>query len=162
MNRTTTFRLSILLALGLSVGACSSISTVATRGNVADSDRVAEIKVGQSRMEDVSGLLGTPSQVGTFDQTVWYYIGQKTEKTAFLEPEVIDRRIVIVRFDPKGVVTNVKTFNGTDAGEAIDYVDRSTPTSGRELTFLEQLLGNVGRFATTKKGATGVMRNPGM
>lgn len=159
MTRTIVFRLSVLLALGF-VTACAPV--VATRGNIADPDRVAQIKKGQSRMEDVSGLLGSPSQIGTFDNTVWYYIGQRTESTAFFEPEVVERRIVSVQFDDKGVVTDVKTVDGTDKGEEIEFVDRSTPTRGREMTFFEQLMGDVGRFGTANKGTTGVLRAPGL
>jgi outer membrane protein assembly factor BamE (lipoprotein component of BamABCDE complex) len=159
MNRTIVSRLSVLLALGFAA-ACSPV--VATRGNIVDTDRVAQIKVGQSRMEDVSGLLGSPSQVGTFDDTVWYYIGQRTERTAFLEPEVVDRRVVVVHFDSKGVVSDVKAVDGMDTAQEVEIVDRSTPTRGREMTFFEQLLGNVGRFSTKQSGGTNVLRTPGM
>lgn len=156
MNRTMLFRLSAL-ALFASLGACS---TTAVRGNITDPEVVAQIKVGRSRMEDVSGLLGTPSQVGTFDDKVWYYIGQKTERIAFLAPEVTERRIVVVMFDDKGLVTAVRTSDDPNAGSDVETVERKTPTSGRELTFMEQLLGNVGRFSS-KKNSTGVTRLPG-
>ncbi len=130
------------LLLGLSVTACSPV--VATRGNLADPERVAEIKQGSSRMEDVAAILGSPTAVGTFDQTVWYYIGQRTEKTAFFDPEVVERRVVVVRFDPAGTVAELKVLTEAD-GQEIEIVDRATPTAGREMTVLEQLLGNIGR-----------------
>jgi len=155
MNRTILSRLSAL-ALFASLGACS---TTAIRGNITDPDAVAQIKVGQTRAEDVSGLLGTPSQVGTFDDKVWYYIGQKTERFAFLAPEVTERRIVVVVFDDKGVVTAVRTSDDPNIGTDVETVDRKTPTTGRELTFMEQLLGNVGRFSS-KKSTTGMTRSP--
>lgn len=147
--------LSALTALGLLAlagTACAPI--VATRGNMADPERLAEIKPGSSRQEDVAGLLGTPSHVGTFDHSVWYYIGQKTEKTAFFQPEVVERRVVVVQFDPQGVVINLKTLDASQ-GQEVEMVDRATPTSGRELGFLEQLIGNVGRFGTKSGGMTG-------
>ena len=41
-------------------------------------------------------------------------------------------------------------------------VDRKTPTSGKELTVMDQLLGNVGRFSTPKQGVPGTVgRGPG-
>lgn len=147
--------LSALTALGLLAlagTACTPI--VATRGNMADPERLAEIKPGASRQEDVAGLLGTPSHVGTFDQSVWYYIGQKTEKTAFFQPEVVERRVVVVQFDQQGVVTAMKTLDASQ-GQDVEMVDRVTPTSGRELGFLEQLVGNVGRFGSKGGGLTG-------
>ncbi|MFP3480214.1 outer membrane protein assembly factor BamE, partial [Burkholderia sp. SIMBA_057] len=91
------------------------------------------IKAGQSRREDVADILGTPTSVGTFDQNVWYYIGQKTEKVAFFQPTVMERRVVVVHFDDAGVVTEMKQLDAND-GQQIDIVDRSTPTAGRELS----------------------------
>lgn len=134
---------AILAALALGAAACTPV--VATRGHMADPERLAEIKVGTSRQDDVAGILGSPSQVGTFDPNVWYYIGQKTEKVAFYEPDVIERRVVVIHFDNGGVVKDLKVLDAS-AGKDVEIVDRTTPTSGRELGILEQLLGNVGRF----------------
>lgn len=162
MIRTTFLRPSALIAPLLALGiaaACSPITT--TRGNLTDADRVAQIKAGSSRMEDVQGLLGSPSHIGTFDQTVWYYIGEKAEKTAFLTPDIVERRVVVVQFDPQGVVTNVQRIDGADSGQEVELVDRTTPTTGRELTFVEQLLGSVGRFSG-KSTQSGVLRTPGL
>lgn len=130
--------------LGLAVTGCAP--SVATRGNLTDPERVAELQPGQSRRDDVAAVLGTPTSVGTFDPNVWYYIGQKTEKVAFFRPEVTERRVVIARFDDQGVLREVKKLDETNAKE-IEMVDRTTPSAGREMTFLEQMLGNVGRFA---------------
>jgi len=129
---------------GLAASGCTPI--VATRGNLTDPERVAELQPGQSRRDDVAAVLGTPTSVGTFDPNVWYYIGQKTEKTAFFQPEVTDRRVVIVRFDDAGTVREIRNLDKTN-GQDIEMVDRSTPTAGREMSFLEQMMGNVGRFS---------------
>lgn len=134
---------SILLA-GLAATGCSP--TVATRGNLTDPQLVAELQPGQSRRDDVAAVLGTPTSVGTFDPNVWYYIGQKTEKTAFFEPEVMERRVVVARFDDNGVLREIKTLDKSN-GQDIDLVERTTPTAGREMGFLEQMMGNVGRFS---------------
>lgn len=149
MTRRTLATPTALLLLGLAVTACSPV--VATRGNMVEPERVKEIVQGTSRAEDVAAILGTPTHVGTFDNTRWYYIGQKTEKTAFFQPEVIERRILVVQFDPQGVVQEVKQMDAA-AGQEVEIVDRTTPTSGRELTFMEQLLGNVGRFGSKTGG----------
>ena len=153
MTRSIPSKLFAVALLGFAATACAP--TVATRGNMADPDQVAEIKAGESRREDVAALLGTPTSVGTFDPNVWYYIGQKMEKTSFLRPDVVDRRVVVVRFDESGVVNEVEILD-KDQGREIEIVERSTPTHGREMTFLEQMLGNVGRFSAKNTG-----RGPG-
>ncbi|WP_029011190.1 outer membrane protein assembly factor BamE [Azospirillum halopraeferens] len=139
--------------LGLTATACAP--TVATRGNMTDPELVSAIRAGESRREDVASLLGTPTSVGTFDPDVWYYIGQRTEKTAFFQPDVVERRVVVVQFDPSGVVSGVQQMDA-EAGQDVSIVSRATPTHGREMTFLEQMIGNVGRFSAKDKG-----RGPG-
>ncbi|MBP2230363.1 outer membrane protein assembly factor BamE [Azospirillum agricola] len=136
--------LGAVLSTGLVAAGCSPV--VATRGNLTDPELVAELQPGQSRRDDVAAVLGTPTSVGTFDPNVWYYIGQKTEKTAFFQPEVVDRRVVIVRFDEAGTVREIRKLDQSN-GQDIEMVDRSTPTAGREMGFLEQMMGNVGRFS---------------
>jgi len=108
-------------------------------------ETVAEIRPGAYGRDDVAQLLGSPSAVSTFEDARWYYIGQKTKQLAFLKPKVLERRILVVSFDDDGQVNNTRTFTLED-GRVIDPVSRETPTEGRELTFLQQLFGNIGRF----------------
>ena len=61
-----------------------------------------------------------------------------------LDPE---RSIVVVSFDTTGYVEETAVYHLED-GRQIDPVDRITPTEGRELTVLQQLLGNFGRLPT--------------
>ena len=130
-----------VLALGLT--ACEQ--TVNVRGSLPDADTVSQISPGVHSRDDVASLLGWPSTVSTFEDSKWYYIGQKTTSFAFFEPEVLERQVIVVSFDKAGVVEDTKTFDLAD-GQAIDPVDRVTPTEGKKITFLQQLLGNLGRF----------------
>lgn len=144
MTKSTASRVFAAALLGLTVTACAP--TVATRGNMTDPEAVAAIKTGSTTRAEVAGLLGTPTSMGTFDSKVWYYIGQTTEKTAFFKPDVKERRVVVVHFDDAGVVSDLKTLDASQ-GQDIEMVERTTPTHGRELGFLEQMIGNFGRFA---------------
>jgi len=120
--------------------ACSP--NVANRGNILDGDKLAEIKTGTSTREDVATRLGTPTQISTFDDKVWYYVGRQTEQYSFLDPEVLKQKAVEIRFDDQGVVAAVTNLDLAEAQD-ITPVDRSTPTYGRDDTFIQQLLGNL-------------------
>ena len=144
MTRSFSSTLCALAILGVAVSACSPV--VATRGNLTDPELVNQVKPGVSRRADVAALLGTPTSIGTFDENRWYYIGQRTEQTAFFQPEVAERRVVIVAFDDSGTVREVRELDMSN-GQDIEMVERTTPTAGRELGFLEQIVGNVGRFS---------------
>ncbi len=137
------FRYLVAFVVVLVGAACES--RLDTRGNLPDPERLAEIRAGQHTREEVSEILGSPSSVAVFDQETWYYISKRTETVAFFEPEVNQRQVIILRFDDQGVVTEVTSL-GLEDGHVIEPVDRVTPTAGNELTLIEQLVGNLGRF----------------
>ncbi len=137
--------LAALLAFAAagSLAACSP--TVDQRGNLPGADRIAQIHPGSTTRDQVAKILGTPSSTGVFNDKQWYYISRRTEQVAFFDPEVLDQQVYIVDFDDKGVVRQVDHRDLKD-GRDITPAPGATPAPGRELTFLEQVLGNVGRF----------------
>ena len=131
------------LALGAALLVASCSPAIERRGNLPDPAVLADIRPGVHTKEQVSQLLGTPSSVAPFDKNIWYYMGQKTEKIAFFKPEILDQQVVAIKFNDKGVVSEVRRFNQAD-GKEVDVVERETPTRGQELTFVRALLGSLG------------------
>src|SRR4051812_21889785 len=103
--------------LGLTLAACSP--TVDTRGNLAEKERLDQIQPGVTTRDDIATILGTPSATGTFDPNTWYYIGARTEKTAFFRPDVVERKIVVIKFDEAGTVTAVNQLD-QNAGKEVE------------------------------------------
>ena len=136
---------AVLLAAGLAVALAACGGEVAVRGNMPDPEVIAEIQPGGDRREDVVDKLGSPSTVSTFLDRKWYYIGQKVEQFAFMAPSVVERSVLVVSFDETGTVDDTLMYTLED-GQIIDPISRKTPTEGRELTVLQQLFGNLGRF----------------
>src|SRR6185369_14551418 len=97
------------LLAGVAVTACSPF--VATRGNLVDNDHLTQVRQGQSR-DDVQKMLGTPSVVSEFNSNVWYYVGRRTEQTAFFTPDVVEQRVVKVSFSDAGTVDKVENIDG--------------------------------------------------
>ena len=130
----------LILGIAILLAACEP--TMANRGNILDPDKLAEIKVGASTREDVATKLGTPTEVGTFDDKTWYYVGRQTKQYSFLDPEVVKQQAVEVHFDDKGIVT---ALNNLDLSQAqnIELAPGATPTYGRTETLMKQLLGDV-------------------
>ena len=133
---------AIAIAGAVALGGCAA--TVEQRGNLPPPDRIAEIHPGLTK-EQVVKILGTPSSMGVFNDNSWYYISRKTSQVSFFEPDVLDQQVFIVAFDNNGVVRNVGHKTVAD-GKEIEPAPGATPAPGRELTFLEQIIGNVGRF----------------
>jgi outer membrane protein assembly factor BamE (lipoprotein component of BamABCDE complex) len=134
--------LCLLVCLGWVLAACTP--TVANRGAVLEEDKLTLLKPNSSTRETVLAVLGTPSSRGSFDDTVWYYIGRRTEQQAFFDPEVVEQHIVTIRFTPEGVVKTIEQ-TGKDAVQDIAAATEETPSFGTGTTWLQDLFGNVGR-----------------
>jgi outer membrane protein assembly factor BamE (lipoprotein component of BamABCDE complex) len=147
--------LSCFGALALTVAVSGCASRIDTRGSVLDPENVAQIKPGESTKNDVTQLLGSPSTTGNFDGpgNAWYYYNQRTETVAFFKPEVQSRKILAVRFAEDGKVDTLSVLDES-SGQEVAVVDRVTPTSGNEITFIQQLFGNLGRFTPTGSNAS--------
>ncbi len=141
----------LAFALAATVAACAK--TIDQRGNLPDPIALERLTPGKATRADVIQTLGSPSSVGTFDDEVWYYIAARTERFAFFAPKVIDQEVVAIAFDDKGRVRAIDRYTLKDARK-IEPVDRVTPTGGRKLTILQQLVGNLGRFVGKKDSAS--------
>jgi len=146
-NQTILRRLSalaLITVLGGTLGACSP--RVHIRGNLPDPAKVDEMKAGDITRDEVGEILGSPSTTANFGGDVWFYISEKTETLAWFRPKVTERTVLVMRFDKEGVLSK-KMLVGVDAQNKITPIGRSTPTHGNELTFFEQIIGNVRRFS---------------
>ncbi len=143
-NMRRAFPLAIVITASLAAGGCDSI--IDQRGFAATPGSVEKLEVGSQGREDVIRLIGSPSAVATFNPNVWYYISQKQETYAFLKPSILEQNVLQLSFNDTGRLQTIKNYELADA-EHITMVSRITPTAGKELTILEQILGNVGRFS---------------
>jgi outer membrane protein assembly factor BamE (lipoprotein component of BamABCDE complex) len=124
------------------------------RGFAATPGSIEKLEAGTQSREDVIRLIGSPSAVATFNPNIWYYISETQESYAFMKPEITQQKVIQVTFNETGRVSGIKNYDLKDARE-IAMVQRITPTSGKQLTVLEQILGNVGKFnAASKQGTT--------
>ncbi len=139
--RTVIFSATAIWALA----ACEP--TVAERGNMVDPDKLAQVKPGASK-EEVAKLLGSPTEIGTFDENYWFYMGQRTEQESFFDPVVTDRRVVEVDFDENDKVSSVRQM-GVANGEDVEIVERETTPQGHQTTLAEELFGR-GGFGSDK------------
>lgn len=145
--RSPHIALARLLTLGaLMLGTAACTPSVDVRGNLPTPEVLSQIQVGKTTRDEVQSLLGTPSATATFGDESWQYISSRTETVAFFKPELKDRKAISISFDRNGVVKEMVT-RGMNDGITVQSVDRETPTAGKEMNILEQLVGNVGKFA---------------
>ena len=135
--------LAVLTALGLA-GCANTWKTLDghetfTSGYVIDQQAIDTVPVGSSR-EQVLLALGTPSTEATFDNDAFYYISQKRVRNmAFQNPHIVSQHVLAVYFGPDQRVTKLANY-GLKDGKLFDFISKTTPTGGKETTFIGQLL----------------------
>lgn len=149
---------AIIASTTLSGCTTANLGETMYSGYVVDEESLALIPVGSSR-EQVLLTMGTPSTTATFDTEVLYYISQKREKpVAFMKPRLVEQSVLAIYFDKDGVVERKAHYTLQD-GKVFDTISRTTPTGGRDLTFLQQILS--GGAAGNAAAARNIFQNLG-
>lgn len=138
-SAATSVALGTLLLSGSALLAGCSTSEVLNKGYIVDEQTLELVPVGSSR-EQVLLALGSPSTTATFDNEVFYYISQKrVRQMAFMNPTLVDQRVLAVYFNKDGTVDRLANY-GLENGVLFDFITRTTPTGGRDVSFLGQIL----------------------
>ena len=129
---------------GLAAFSSACAPTLSHHGYLTfDGSPSREIKIGDSQAT-ILDKFGAPSQTSVYDANEWYYIEQTSMKMTYKQPHVTSRFVTVVDFDPTSqTVASVQNLTLAD-GRDITPDPHKTPTRGRSLTALEQVLGTVG------------------
>ena len=118
------------------LGACTSEQF--QKGYIMPPGALEQIPIGASQ-DQVLIVMGTPSTVATLNGEVFYYISQRSErKVAFMNQQVVDQRVIAIYFDKNRRVQRLANY-GLQDGRIFDFISRTTPTSGQELSYLTPL-----------------------
>jgi outer membrane protein assembly factor BamE (lipoprotein component of BamABCDE complex) len=118
------------------LGACTGEQF--QKGYIMPPGALEQIPIGASQ-DQVLIVMGTPSTVATLNGEVFYYISQRSErKIAFMNQQVVDQRVVAIYFDRNRQVQRLANY-GLQDGKIFDFISRTTPTSGQELSYLTPL-----------------------
>ncbi len=121
---------------GAGLGGCTSEEF--QKGYILPNGALEQIPIGASQ-DQVLIVMGTPSTVATLSGEVFYYISQRAVRpVAFMPQKVTDQRVIAIYFDKKRQVNRVANY-GLQDGQVFDFISRTTPTSGQELSYLTPL-----------------------
>ena len=108
------------------------------KGYILPPGALEQIPIGASQ-DQVLIVMGTPSTVATLSGEVFYYISQRSERpVAFMNQRVVDQRVIAIYFDKNRQVQRLANY-GLQDGRIFDFISRTTPTSGQELSYLTPL-----------------------
>ena len=108
------------------------------KGYILPPGALEQIQIGASQ-DQVLIVMGTPSTVATLNGEVFYYISQRSNRpVAFMPQHVTDQRVIAIYFDKNRQVIRLANY-GLKDGRIFDFISRTTPTSGQEISYLTPL-----------------------
>ena len=102
----------------------------------------------------MAGALGRPTFESQFGDKTWYYVSSTTGRKPFVRPRIQEHQVLAVKFDAAGNVVSAER-SGMDKVVYLSPDGDSTPTLGRERTFLQDLFGNIGAVGQPGVGGGG-------
>jgi len=146
-------KLIIALCALLMVSACGLEKF--QNSDLPDTRRLDAIRVGDTK-EKVLRVLGTPNYQSLPEEgigDVVFYAQAKKASRIFFDPEVTERVIHVYTFNNKGILTDKKLLTLAD-GNKVAYDSTTTHVGGKELSVLEQLAENFGRYSAGGQDST--------
>ena len=128
----------------LAVAGCSA--SYRNHGYIPPEEELSGIIVGIDSRDSVVETVGAPSTTGATNEGAYYYVRSRVKHFAYQVPEVVEREVVAISFDARGVVSNIERF-GLEDGQVVPLSRRVTDSSVADKGFLRQLLGNLGNVA---------------
>jgi outer membrane protein assembly factor BamE (lipoprotein component of BamABCDE complex) len=134
-----------LAAIGgvMLLGACSEV--IRNHGYAPTDVELQDVIVGVDTRDTVASSIGEPAASGVLREGGWYYVGSTKRHYAYRKPKEIDRQVVAITFNAAGVVENVERF-GLENGQVVALSRRVTETTVRDVTFIRQIIRNIGRI----------------
>lgn len=132
-----------------SIFACAPV--VDNRGYVFNESLLPEIQKGTTKAETLMEIFGSPSTVSSLNGGAYYYISSKVVTESYRAPEEVERKVLAVYFDKNRAVRDYAVY-GLQDGIIIPIVARTTRAQGQELSFIEQIFTNLGRFGDAAPG----------
>ena len=139
---------ALALALGMpALAGCSVFAPIPTdRGINIEAVDYDKLVPGKSTRPQVVELIGSPTARATFDDNTWIYIGEVTAPVPLMLPKVKRQEVVVLTFDAGGVLRSRRLLDRAD-GHDVAMAGGSTPSPGSKTSFIQQLIGNVGRYS---------------
>ncbi|MFN3972098.1 MAG: outer membrane protein assembly factor BamE [Gemmobacter sp.] len=136
--------IGVALAFAVALSACTPI--IRDHGYVPTDADLSQVVVGVDTRDTVAETVGRPSAQGLLNDQGWFYVRSRFRQLGPREPKEVERQVVAITFDGRGVVSDIGRF-GLEDGRVVTLSRRVTDTNVKGFSFIRQLLQNVGRLA---------------
>ncbi|MEM6587926.1 MAG: outer membrane protein assembly factor BamE [Pseudomonadota bacterium] len=133
--------LSLLIVMG-----CAT--QFRNHGYVPSEEVLKQLTVGVDTRATVDELVGAPSTSGVLTDGDYYYVRSRVAAKGAFRPQVVDRQVLAISFNPNNTIRNIERF-GLEDGQVVPLTRRVTDSSVVGNGFLRQVFGNIGALDPT-------------
>ncbi|WP_341764195.1 outer membrane protein assembly factor BamE [Candidatus Tisiphia endosymbiont of Beris chalybata] len=126
----------------------SNCQVIESRGQYVDDSLLPMLENKKLSKNEVEDLIGTATIIPSYSPNTWYYVHRSLSKRAWLEPKVLEQRIIKVSFNKNDTIDEALVLNNSYKND-INIVKEYTKTYGTELNSVQKFVRNIGRFNQT-------------
>ena len=135
----------IIIVILLLLSNCQQNPVINTHGVAFLDKKQKNLIINKSNKNDVKKLLGHPSTIGTFDNSIWIYIERTRTKGKLLKlgQNITNKNNVLaLEFNEYGILTKKDFYNKKQINK-IDFTKNTTGTIAREKSFVYSFLSSL-------------------
>ncbi len=134
----------LLAVFGLiAVAACTA--QYRSHGYVPPEEDLQQLVIGVDTRATVDDVIGAPSASGLLSDGDYYYVRSRVREYGMKRPEVVDRQVLAISFNPNDTISNIERF-GLEDGNVVPITRRVTDSSVVGNGLIRQLFGNIGNI----------------
>ena len=138
MFKYKSFFFSLLLLMQFN---CSGITS--NNGYMPVMEDIESLSVKKTTVEKAKYLLGEPALIIGKSKPVFVYFSQASRKLFFFEKQIIERNLLVLRFNKRKRLSKIEKFSLTD-GKDFKISKSNTDLSDREKSLIANLFSNIG------------------
>jgi len=135
----------IIILVLLLLSNCQLNPVINTHGVVFLDKKQKNLIIEKSNKNDVKKVLGHPSTIGTFDNSIWIYIEKTTTKDKLLkfgQNITSKNNVLALEFNEYGILTKKDFYNKSQINN-VNFTKDTTETISREKTFVYSFLSSL-------------------
>jgi len=131
----------------LLIAMSSCVSRLERHGYMFDFSDHEMLQEGITSKEKLLRVMGSPTIISNLESDeAWIYFAEKTDSFLFFKPDIVERSVLVIRFDGLDTIREIKKLSLANESQKIDFVSNYTAVdSHKKDGFFKSIFSNVGQ-----------------
>ncbi len=135
-----------LLSIFFLMATSSCVSRLDKHGFMFEFSDHEMLQEGITTKERVLKMMGSPTLISDLDHDeAWIYFAEDFKGFLFLKPEIVERNILVIRFE-SDTIKELKKFSLENEAKNLQFVADYTAVDSHKVGFFKSIFSNVGQI----------------